>query len=212
MEISISCETYVRLASLAAALDPADKRQHLKAVYVESRKGRVIALATDIKRMAVEFVAELPGVDDGNVSLIIDPILINQCNAEKAFDSRLHIVYNAILGFASVKTTFGFEFQGNACVPLPVETEFQNWRDWLPSKPVKATKGAMFSRMEGLAQLAAASPTGSIVWPEFIDNTQPVIVRDIHDQNWLGVFMPNRLDEHGITQYPEPATLPGWCK
>ena len=62
--------------------------------------------------------------------------------------------------------------------------------------------------MERLAVLASTAPSGTIIFPEFIDVDTPVVVNDVHDPNWLGVF----ISKPEGNDTPDPVTIPSWVK
>ena len=60
--------------------------------------------------------------------------------------------------------------------------------------------------MLDIETLWRVSPTGELVFPEVIDANKPVIVRDVNDDNWIGVFIPSIEGKRIV----KPATLPEW--
>jgi hypothetical protein len=115
------------------------------------------------------------------------------------------------LNIISLKTTLGFSMASNVGF-FSEATPLQKWRTWVETQPITKTKGAMAWTTWDMEALNAAAPSGKIAFPEFIDANKPVILRDLDFDNWLGVFMPNRLDKNDRAYTVEPATLPSWWK
>lgn len=210
MEFAISCEIFVRLTNVVRNFDENETRHYLKSVYIEHKDGNAVAIATNGKIAAIEFLGKVD-FGNGSVNIIADPVLIQQCRTEAAFNSVLAVSFNEVLKFGAAKTTLGYTYPGNVAV-LADGSPFPQWRTWAPDKPVTKSKGAMFWNAEGIAALASSSPSGRVLFPEFIDATKPVVIRDITDENWFGLFMPNRNVDGEVITYSEGAKLPEWFK
>jgi hypothetical protein len=200
--ITISCEIYAKFAQLA--LTAADK--DWRVVRLEHKGGKKYAVASDRKNAVVYLLGETDQ-PDGAFNIVADAAMIAACTNEIPFKGNLEIVAIPGVG-ASAKTTFGFVYSGNA-VNFEDRTKLADWRTLY--EPIKKSRGAMFWNVAGISQLAAASISGSIRFPEFIDGGKPVIVRDVIDPNWYGLFMANRFVD-GQSVEVEPATLPDWAK
>ena len=206
MDFAISCDIFVRLANLVKDFNPEPADTILKSVYIEHKDGNAFAVATNRKIAAIEFLGKVEW-GSGSVNITVDPALVAQCKTEAAFNSVLTVTFNDVLRFGAAKTTLGYAYPGNAVIAAE-NSPFHRWRDWTPDKPVTKSKGAMFWNAEEIAKLGASSPSGRILFPEFIDATKPVVVRDITDENWFRLFMPNRLAGGEIITYTEGAQLP----
>lgn len=210
VSLSIPCEVYSRLATLALSVAQTENRNYLRSIYVERRNGKLIAVVTNVKTAAIENLGVQPG-DDCSVAIVADEKIIAQCNIEKNFGAALNIVVNDMLKYTAIKSTFGASYEQNCYVDLPQKCEFKLWRQWLPDALPVSPYGAMFSNLEMLSTLARTSPTGRVVFPAIIDARVPVVVRDVDDDRWLGVFVPNSLDmETGEITYHAGAKFPEW--
>ncbi len=205
MNVDISCELYARLSAIPLLLNPVDERKYLKSLFIERVSSKLYAVATNVKIAAIEYLGENEGPDECT-AIVIDQALIDQCKREIAFNGRMSIVANPLLNFTSIKTTFGFVCPGNAMVQLPEANNFNNWHTWFPDSIPTKSHGAMFWNASLIHALAAASPTGGLRFPQYIDTTQPVVVRDQESEDWAGLFMP----VPGENATVEPASLPEW--
>lgn len=210
MEFAISCDIFARLTNVVRNFDANETRHYLKSVYIEHVDGNAFAVATNSKIAAIEFLGKCD-FGNGSVNVVVDPVLIQQCRTEAAFSSVLTVSFNEVLQFGTAKTTLGYCYPGNAAV-VAAGNALPKWREWTPDKPVTKSKGAMFWNAENIAALGASSPSGRVLFPEFIDATKPVVIRDITDPNWFGLFMPNRNVDGEVITYTEGAKLPDWFK
>lgn len=94
--------------------------------------------------------------------------------------------------------------QSENFIVWPDNSPLDNWREWFTTS--EQSDGAMYCNLKQIESLWGCSPTGEIVFPEVINAVEPVIVRDVNDANWLGVFIPSNDDKKII----KPATLPEW--
>lgn len=203
MQFTIPCEIYAKFAQLAVSA--ADKNWHC--VRIEHKGGKKYAIASDRFNIVIYYLGTV-NEPDGALHVVADQALINASVNEIAFKGNVEIVPVPELKIASAKTTFGFIYSGNP-VMFDDATHLSRWREIY--EPAKKSRGAMFWNVDGIRQLAAASISGSIRFPEFIDAGKPVIVCDVIDPNWFGLFLPTRRD--GNESYEvEPATYPDWAK
>lgn len=102
----------------------------------------------------------------------------------------------------SIKTTMGTDCSEMLCWKDFDETD--NWRKWI--RLSEKTNGFMYWDLYQVQTLFECSPSGKITFPEKINSSEPVILRDINCSDWLGIFIP----ESGDTKYVKPARLPEW--
>ena len=216
MNFEISAEIFMRLAKLASIIPqrvmeiPSEDAESIKCVRLEYRGGNYYAIATN-RRVAAVYYLGTTTEADAVTHITIDPALIAQCAQEKQFNSTLQIVSIPELQIVSLKTLFGWNYPGNAGVFPPPQGRLNEWMIWVPKTEAKASVGAMCWSAENVKTLVEASPSGRVSFPEFIDAMQPVMMRDIIDPNWLGVFMSNVVDEETEqAKTIEPAQLPAW--
>lgn len=204
MEFSIDCGVFVRLANIARLTQDGQ----LRSVYLECHDGKKVAVASDKKIMAVEFLGESVG-PDFSMNAAVDDALINQCNIEKSFNGTVTFNYDTSLNYATATTTLGFQHQKNAAVILQEKRNYlKDWGMCFPRKLPTVSNGGMFAKLDRLAALASSAPSGAVVFPEFIDVNEPVVVNDVHDPNWIGVFLSKSEKGDEI----DPVSIPSWIR
>lgn len=204
MQFAIKCETYVRLNN-ALRLITADK-MHLNNIFVECKNGNLIAVATNGKIAAIELIGQTHEYD-AFMHLIVDAALLAQAKAEENLGGSLQIVFTPALAHAAIKSTFGYQYPGNAAV-FPNSDIVQKWRGIIDKVE---TPSPMIINADSIAALGHSSPSGMLVFPEIIDGSKPVVVRDMNDPNWFGMFMPTMFDEGKRIKRPA-AIYPEWAR
>ena len=197
----IPCDTFVRLSNVLHNFHDA-ANEWFRTIRIDNG----VAMATNRSIMAIENIGGLPGV----IHVMADPALIQQCRTEAAFSSTLTITVNEVLKFAVAKTTLGYVHPGNCALWSDAPNELDRWRSIAQrtAEPVPASRGGMYWKADAIAQLASASPSGGLVFEEFIDATgRPTVIRDVNEPNWCGIFNPYQV----LEEY-QPATLPGWLR
>lgn len=211
MNFEIPAELYVRFSGVVKLMPinvSEDERLTLKCVRYERRAGHVYAIASNRKIAAIQYLG-LTNEPDGVAHIIVDDALVKQCKSEIPHNSTLQIVCIPELQAGSAKTKFGYAFPGNACV-FPAFTQLDKWSTWVPNKPLQASKKGMLWTLDLMEALNAASPSGRIIFPDVIDVSQPIMVRDKDDENWFGLFMGNCQKDTGEIYECEPTTLATW--
>lgn len=195
--IKIPCQTIVRMMRVVeGATDP---------IFQTLRLDHGQIVASDRKFIVVENLSPFTGV----YHITVDAALLAQCETETQFSSVLDVIPNPALGFTMAKTTMGYT-TGNIGV-FPGKSEFDRWREVIApcAEPAAMAVGGMLWEAAAIARLAAASPSGHVIFEELIDTqNRPTIMRDINDHEWCGFFWPTVSDG----RYHSPATLPGWLK
>jgi hypothetical protein len=203
-DYTVPCDVFARL-SRVIAFENDDMNEWFRSIRIDNG----LAVASNRTIMAVENIHVPNGNPDGIVHIVADPLLIEQCRKEAPFKSFLTITVNEVLRFAVAKTTLGYIHPGNCAVWSDKPNDFDRWRSLveLTRQAPVASKGAMFWNAENIANLAAAAPSGRIVFEEFIDATgsRPTLVRDVNDYEWFGIFQP-----FGYQTAYSSATLPSW--
>lgn len=211
-DFAISCDAFQRLASIVEQYQPSYDRAECVSVCIQHRGGRVIAQATNSKIAAFEYLA-VTDQPDGQVLVVVDPALVEQCKTEVPFGSTLTIQTNDALQFATAKTTLGYAYPGNAAIWNASPGNLHSFLfDKLQTeyKVLKKSVGVMHWYLDSLARLAGSAPSGRIFFPEFINTETPCVLRDPLAENWMGAFIPEMNDRDEKATPYVAATLPDW--
>lgn len=210
MKFDIKCATFVRLASICNFFElrtPQEIREKLSTVRLEACNGKLLAIATNQQVAAIELLGNIPQGQFGVAHLVLDPRLIAQCKAESVIDSVLTINTIPEIAAASAQTSSGWQFHGNPCYWFDTP-DLDDWRKWPADKMPKKSQHIMTWELYHIQALVESSPSGKIVFPEFINAEEPVVIRDLRDPNWVGLFIPK---PQGETQ-KVAAELPAWWR
>jgi len=79
------------------------------------------------------------------------------------------------IAVATAKTDLGYSHPENCCYWWD-DTPLNNWRNWAPSDNPAESTGAMYWNINHIETLVRSSPSGQIVFPEFINSSQPAWV------------------------------------
>lgn len=197
MNITVPCETLVRFSLITG-----------EGQFRSIRFDNGLIVASNRMFIAAEKVGDFEGV----ASIVPTEALIDQCEVETQFSGRVEISINEMLKYATAKTTMGFVINDNIGYFEPT-TEMDRWREVVgqAAKPAKESKGFMYVNAGKLQKIAECSPSGGIVFEEFIDADRPAVLRDSRDPNWVGFFRPRALSTEEETQLM-PAKYPEWLK
>lgn len=214
MNFTIPVETYLRLAGVPKIFSQSvseEEREILRCVRLEHRNGSMFAIGTNRRVAAIYYLGKASEpMANGSVHVTLDPALIAQCEVEKPFNSKMHVVTIPEMQMVSLKTDMGYNYPGMAG-KFPPKTALDDWNKWVV-EPASKSSGAMSWSVEDMTALNSASPSGHIVFPTHIDANKPIVVRDIKNDNWVGLFMGNRRDDDGNAYTAAPATIPEWLK
>lgn len=209
MQFQIKCATFVRLASICNFFEShisEETKQKCNTLRLEISKGKVFAIATNVKIAAIEWIGNTTE-KDGVAHIILDPAIVNQCKAEAWFDGVLTINTIPEIAIANASTSSGWVYPTNACYWFD-ETPLDKWREWAPEKMATKSSGIMWWNLFYVEALLASAFSGKIVFPEFINTKEPIVLRDRDNPNWVGLFLADPTPyEQRVT---EPATLPEW--
>lgn len=172
-----------------------------KIIRLEYLHNYLYGISTDETIACVEFLGESAHSDE-KCELILTEELQTLIN--KYGDSDNEVVVETIpeVATGSLKCAGHVE---TSCFYWGESTFLDNWKHWLVP-PASCSKGFMFWNVYQVQRLFEASPTGELVFPEFFDSSKPVLIRDINDSNWVGVFIP----QADTKQIIKGANRPEW--
>ncbi len=194
--IRVPVQTFNRI-SRACGNEP--ERPFMQGVLVESTaSGKVICTASDGKILACERTGFVTGVPASQT--LIAPLYSEQSTECRHVSGDVVVIPGAACWVE--RDGMPVEF----LQPLPYK--YIDWRaSALPKKaPKKPTVPVSFSARH-IEKLLSTTPSGGIVFPEFIDVNSSVVVNDPDVPEWFGLFMPV-LD--GDKRNLQPAIIPGW--
>lgn len=209
MDFTISCEQFMRLSRIATNFKDGETNEYFRSIYLEHKSGHSFAVASNMKLMGVEHLGAT-AEPDGGVNIRLDPHLIQQCEIEAPYSSLITGTYLPELGYAMLKTTFGWQLPNCQLISNHVN-HLKDWRKTVPKSIPKKPDGALRMKASEIAQLGSSSPSGRIIFPECISLDVPVVVRDAIDPNWMGLFVSTLTDD-GNPPTILAATLPDWIK
>lgn len=209
MQFRIPCETFARLSNVCNYLKPDEKRP-LNVMFLDYTGGNFYAVVSNSIIAAVQYLGKTDQPDFCR-AVILDPQIINQCRIEADLDGELIIDTMDIGGvpFGTAITTFGYKYPSNALFTPPNKMWERPWNDWrklFPDDVPIRSKGFLFMDTEQLTNLGKSSPSGRFVFPAFIDVNKPVMVRDVIDPDWVGLFLPRDNSQKNL----QAATRPEW--
>jgi len=198
MNYKLKCETYARLCNVLDYM-PENANEWFNSIRLEGN----YVIASNRQILIVERLNYVNPSEP--IHIINSEVLRKQCLEEAKFNSDLTIHVNPMLKFASAKTTFGYNFPENATLWSDQENHMDRWAETIPTAHNTMTYGAMFWEATNIANLSKASPSGCIVFEQYIDERKPILIRDMNDENWFAVFVPG-VEDGSVP----PAELPVW--
>lgn len=201
MEFKIDPEIYLRLAAVSVQPDEEHKAV-ARSVRIEHHNGKIIAIASNGKFLCGELLGECD--DEGAVNVTNDPELRKIAEAEVAASGVLLI--SQVAGWTVAR---GGETGKMYALNAEVEGEYPDWRALVPTTKPTKPNGVIAFFPYVMKRIADASPSGVIVFPEVIDITQPVLIRDKTDPNWFGLYL---LTDAPNKQTFKAATVPDWLR
>lgn len=203
---NIKSSTLYRLASICNFFENSTSENlklKINTVRLENKNGQSFAISTNQKIAAIEYLG-FTHATDSSIHLKLSPELLQQLFMEATSNYMINIMTIPEIAISTLTSTSGFTLTD--CCYWWQDTPLADWRDWACEAPI-ASKGAMFWNLFHIESLIKSSPSGKIVFPEFIDYEKPITLRDRHNPEWVGLFIaePPKPDKIRI-----PAELPEW--
>ena len=200
MNFSVPCHIFARMALGVLpkdAIDGSPDFPALRSVRLEHWAGHTVIVTSNRNFLSCEFLGK---TDQPDGYLNIDPSVADHCRAH----SNDTLTINGSAAWATA-TAPGFFHPANASIV----GDFPIWRKLVPTGPIPAkSNGALALDAASLELLGKLSPSGLFVLPDRYDIDKPVLVRDIKDPDWFGLFLSL---EHRNQSF-KPATTPEWFK
>ena len=208
MIYTIPCDTFRRLAVVTGNTKPNETSEFFNSIYIEHKDGDAIAVASNMWICAAEYIGRTTQ-PNGFINVAITEQLVKQCDVEAPFASKFEITHVAMLNIATLKSTFGFSVS-DVLFKSSTVNWLKDWRSIVPKAMPRKSKGTLKIVAEQTTQLARSAPSGRIIFPEFIDVDQVVVVRDSIDPNWVAFFKPD-LSNRNPPKITE-ASIPEWIR
>lgn len=200
MEIEISCDVVARLQRVNYSVPRDEPRQWLRSVFIERHAGHAFAGATNSRFAAIQYLGASAG-DDGFT------VLRHQGLISADPETKMKVSDFPAFGFCTVTGLDVTSGEDQAFRDVDAIQTLRDWRKWFPETASPAQPGrAMFIDLDGLTGLITSSPSGRVTFPKVIDADRPIVIRDVTDPNWIGVFFA-RPD---TGRFAQGAALPDW--
>lgn len=182
-KIILKCSELYRISTVIS------KETDNRIIQFEIRNNNIFVIACNKACAVVKHLAETNEGDSFFLLKCTDNLL-NYLKENKTSDEMITIETIPEFACGSISCK---DFSDSESFLWLNDSFYKNWLDWF--EPVKtqleSSKGSMFFNLYQIQTLFEASTSGEIVFPEFIDATKPVLVRDINDSNWFGFFIPS---------------------
>ena len=175
----------------------------INTVRLENRKGKSFAIVSNGKIGAIEYVGETTE-QDGAVHLILSESLMLQATLEAGSDHSMTLNTIPEIAISTLESTSGYMIS-DACYWWQ-DTPLKDWAGW-GVQPANSSSGIMYWNLNQVELLVKSSPSSKVIFPRYIDVRIPLLLRDYHNTNWVGMFFPAAPDHVEITT---PAQLPDW--
>lgn len=182
-------DAYLRLSKLVDFFPShmtEERREKLRYVMIQNKGGEAFAVASNARVAAVEYMGSTEG-EDGVVFLPVNDEI--KRIADEASKQNIWIELNIIPELGIDTMNVGRAFMNNTSVFID-DSPLLKWPSWFTKSP-DASKGIMMWDLFAVESLIRSSPSGIVVFPEFIDNGNPVMLRDRHKDGWVGFFIPS---------------------
>lgn len=205
----ITAEEFLRLAQVIEFFESnvrEDEKVKINTIRLENKNGRGIAVVTNKK---VASIQDLGSTDspDGVCYLKITPQLSEL--AKRGAQRGLPIQISTIPEIAMATAQITGEYLNDVCHWFD-ENPLDNWRSWIRQAPATSS-GIMSWDLFHIETLIKSSPSGQVVFPEFIDADKPLMIFDRFHAGWVGVFIPSELQlSPDIVHMIKGRHIPNW--
>lgn len=204
VDFVIPCTTFRRLVHASLQPTDNDKRDWLRCIRFEAHKGAFIAVASYGHILVAEKINNDMG-DDMAICVTISPEFL--AFVDRGITNDDSLIVTPAPGWTVARLAGGAIFPGS--VEWAGSDQWPVWRDLLPVDMPKKALAPMAFTGSHIDRMAKASPSGTFACQKYAEAEQPVIVRDINDPLWLGLF---KVDRTGPGQAFEFATVPDWVR
>lgn len=187
----VPSETLTRLSTVCSFFDASlreDTKSLINTIRLENLNGSAYAVVTNGQIAAIEYLGKTDN-PDGVCHLKLSQSLLEMLKHPRIQTELLTITTIPEIAVSTLTCNELLSYP-DICYWFD-ETPLDGWRKWVNLDCPTASKGAMYWDTFQIEALIKASPSGGVVFPEFIDSTKPVLLRDSLKDNWAGVFIPD---------------------
>lgn len=186
---TIRAEQFMRLAGIVSyfASNVSDEnKQLINTIRLENKGGQSVAVVTNQKIVAVETLG--PTVHpDGVCHVKFTPQLMEAANRAAQMNLTMTFMLTPMIAMSVVQIGIG-EYVQDVCHWFEY-TPLDKWRSWLVDDAM-VSEGIMCWDLYHVESLIRSSPSGKVVFPQNINVSQPLMIRDRYNNGWVGLFMP----------------------
>lgn len=206
VDFIVPCSTYRRIARAALQHDEADSRKFLQCVRLEIHTEHILMIAACGPILVVERIkSDGENADAGAVvHVTVEPEFLEFVERGVSTDDVL--IVSPVPSWTAARLASGAMYFKNA--EWPGADQYPNWREIIPADLPNKTTTALAFNGDEIKRMSETAPSGEFVCPKFIDTNRPVIVRDIADSEWCGVFLSQ---DHNGRPF-DPAKIPDWVR
>jgi hypothetical protein len=207
---TVPCNTLFRLSQICKFFQPhvsEEKKSLINTIRLENKAGYLYAIATNSEVAAIERIGPTDQPDD-SCHLKIDPDFTENMRTQAQYGVSAVVTTIPMGAFSMLQTPVGLTI-ADCCYWFGSETPMHEWRTWADLKPPSKSSGSIYLDLHHIEILFSASPSGKIVFQEFIDVEKPITIRDRFVDNWVGLFIPCPDFHEGSVA---KAKLPDWWK
>lgn len=175
----------------------------LSTIRLEIKNNRQYIIGYNKYIACVQYLGECADSDEV-LYLDFNEKTLENLRFELNIGSDYIIETNPELALATVTTSLGSKYE--KFVYWLDEDETDDWFSWFSESDENV--GFMYWDLYQIQIMFECSPSGEIIFPEHINANKPVIVADVNNNEWFGVFIPRSDSDKPL----KPATLPEWIK
>lgn len=184
-----------------------ETKAKINTIRIENKGGQSLAVATNRKIASIENLGPTT-FPDGVCHLKITPYFLDAAKRAAQKNSSIIITVIPALAMATAQLSAS-EYISDACLWFD-STPLDDWRSWVVKAPEVST-GIMCWDLFHVETLISASPSGKVVFPEYIDASKPLMIRDRYrDQEWIGIFLPGETLPPDAVREINERMVPAW--
>ena len=196
-------EEFLKMSKFVIKSEILSRFSKLSTIRLEIKNNRQYIIGYNKYIACVQYLGECADSDEV-LYLDFNEKTLENLRFELNIGSDYIIETNPELALATVTTSLGSKYE--KFVYWLDEDETDDWFSWFSESDENV--GFMYWDLYQIQIMFECSPSGEIIFPEHINANKPVIVADVNNNEWFGVFIPRSDSDKPL----KPATLPEWIK